>query len=493
MESNKMGSWYNASGSIFFKYIGLIIIYTLLMGAVLGNNFHNIVYLYKENLKNTIIKTIEEYNEIDLQHICTISNCSEIGFIHRDKSFLVKDGVLIKNKNNKIIDKFWNLKDTYLLKDTLNTAFNKAVHKNIMITLPKYDLYLSSNSYVMLNELLNGYFFIYFIFILPITIIFFIYEIKISKQKALDVINTSSILREKNMQILTENIHHELNTPVAIIQGAVLKLEQSLKKQYEYSKNCSNVCTLTKQFEKVDFGMIYSSIDQIDTVLQRMSNFKNLKYSNGNKTIMDILNYSANSMNIYKAAHFKIIIDEEFDNWSLKHGENYLKNEDLLNIISNHLRNSIEASATKIHLHTKITNSKRNNSYKLMHIFITDNGTGLRDPETGLLLSPNKYQNIFKDYYSSKNKNGKSKIRNSQGIILDSLFILSTKIKKILQSLKLIPEEQPEENVRGVGLYLNKELLRDNHGDLKLRETSENGTVFEIIVPVVKAKKVNKQ
>jgi signal transduction histidine kinase len=236
--------------------------------------------------------------------------------------------------------------------------------------------------------------------------------------------------------------------------------------------------------------MIYSSIDQIDTVLQRMSNFKNLKYSNGNKTILDILNYSANSMNIYKAAYFEIIIDEKFVNWSLKHGENYLKNEDLLNVVSNHLRNSIEASATKINLQMKITNNKKST---LMHIFITDNGTGIRDPDTGLLLAPSKYNNIFKDYYSSKNKNGKSKIRNSQGFILDTIFILSTKIKKILQKCKLIKSDKLsneiiEDNVRGVGLYLNKELLRDNHGDLRLRETSENGTVFEIIVPVVKAK-----
>jgi len=489
METKSVGVWYTNSGSIFFKYIGLIIIYTLLMGAVLGNNFHNIVHLYKENLKNTVIKTIEEYQEIDLQHICTISNCSQIGFISRNKSFINKDGILIKNDKEKIINKLWDLKNQCIIKDTINTAFNKKVHKNIIITLPEYDLYLSSNSYNMLNELIKAYTFIYFIFIIPITIIFFIYEIKLSRRKTLDVINTSSILREKNMQILTENIHHELNTPVAIIQGAVLKLEQSLKKQYEYSKTCSQKCALTTQFKNIDFDLIYSSIDQIDTVLQRMSNFKNLKYSNGNKTILNILNYSANSMNIYKSAYFEIKIDEKFDYWSLKHGDGFLKNEDLLNIISNHLRNSIEASATKIILQMKITKGKKPNYYKLMHIFITDNGTGIRDPETGLLLSPNKYQNIFKDYYSSKNKNGKSKIRNSQGFLLDSLFIIITKIKKLLIQFKIISEEPEEENVRGVGLYLNKELLRDNHGDLKLRETSEKGTVFEIIVPVVKAKK----
>jgi len=490
METSKMGSLYHASGSIFFKYLGLITIYTLLMGAVLGNNFHNIVHMYKENLKNTVVKTIEEYHEIDLQHICTISNCSQIGFINRNKSYVLKDGKLIKNNNRKIINIYWKLNKIPIIENTVNTAFNEDLHKNIIITLPKYNLYLSSNSYYTLSELLKGYFYIYVIFIIPITFIFFIYEFKLSRRKALDVINTSSILREKNMQILTENIHHELNTPVAIIQGSVLKIEQSLKRQYDISKNCFKTCALTEQFKGIDFDMIYSSIDQIGTVLERMSNFKNLKYSNGNKTLFDILNYSANSMSIYKASYFEIIIDPAFEEWSLKHGDGYLKNADLLNIISNHLRNSIEASATKIHLQLKVSDTK-NEKIKLIHIFIIDNGTGLRDPDTGLLLSPSKYQNIFKDYYSSKNKNGKSKIYNSKGYILDLVHILKTKFTKTNRFLKIAPEPVKEDNARGVGLYLNKELLRDNHGNLKLRETSEKGTVFEITIPGIKAKKEN--
>ena len=44
--------------------------------------------------------------------------------------------------------------------------------------------------------------------------------------------------------------------------------------------------------------------------------------------------------------------------------------------------------------------------------------------------------------------------------------------------------ETNEENseIRGVGLFLNKQMLLESGGDLKLRETSDKGTVFEIIV-----------
>ena len=234
--------------------------------------------------------------------------------------------------------------------------------------------------------------------------------------------------------------------------------------------NCNN-CLHQQHF---DFGLIYSSIEQIDTVLQRMSNFKNLKYSNGNKTLMDIINYSANSMSIYKASNFKIKIDQSFKNFKLKHGVNDLKNGDLLNIISNHCRNSLEASASKIRIQCKFDNDAEK-----LHIFIIDNGTGLRDPNTGLALEPSKYNDIFRDYYTSKNDLGESIINDSDGWFNDKLL-------KIKTLFNFKTKNARNKNARGVGLYLNKELLRENHGDLKLRETSSSGTVFEIIIPVEK-------
>lgn len=472
-----INKFYSLKWSIF-EYILGFFIYTSIMIAIFGNNFYIVNELYKNNLTSTAKKTISEYGEIDLEHLCTISNCSQIGFIDEPFSFSPGKTHLIKNKQSEIIKQLWKNKNKshFNLKLLFITSFNKELNKNLLLFIPKYKLFIISNTNKAFLTILKMYLEIYVVLLMILSILFFEYKRKLKKHSELNIINSSNILREKNMQILTENIHHELNTPVAIIQGGVLKLEANVLAEMKKIKNCLINCSTTQKTELVDFGLIYSSIDQINTVLERMSNFKHLRYSNGNKNLKDIINYSMNSMSIYKAAHFKISSSDDLANWGLYHGDTYLKNEDLLNIISNHFRNSIEATSTKIEVQLKITKTKF--SYFNAHIFIIDNGNGLRDKETGLLLSPSKYQNIFKDYYSSKNKDGESKVQQSRGKIIDFFLTLKSTFSKNNFS-------KPNSGSRGVGLYLNKELLKENHGDLKLRETSEKGTAFEIIVPVV--------
>ena len=477
----------NAIGNPILKYLGVVFIYTVLMIFVLGNNFYNIITIYENNIKNSIEHTITEYDELDLEHLCILSNCTQIGFLNNNANYNSTNFHLVKNTNSsdlKALKYYDRLRNFPKILHLINILANENTHFKTLIKIPHYNLYVVNNSSIMIKKLLINYLWLYFIFLILLTILTIFYLYKLRLKTEIDRMTTSGILREKNMQILTENIHHELNTPVAILEGNIRKMEKLAQKQNKKSKICNPTCELTSSFEQIDFGLFYSNIDQINTVLERMSNFKNLRYSNGDKTLYDILKYSANSMTIYKAVKFEILIDPAFKNWGLKHGTKYLRNEDLLNIISNHLRNSIEASSTVIELQLKITNK----SFYNAHIFIIDNGNGLRDAETGLLLSPSKYQNIFKDYYSSKNKQGQSKVLKSKGLIKDTIATIKIKFKNIFK-FKNLKKESKEENHRGVGLYLNKELLKDNHGDLKLRETSANGTVFEIMVPVVKFNK----
>lgn len=464
---------------LLFEYFGGVILYTILIVPIFIYNFETLIATYSDTLKNTIEKSIIEYNEIDLQHLCAISECSEIGLLKGSESFIPGKTHLIKNSNKKIFEYlFKNNYPNYSANDSfINTGFNNKLNDNTLILIPNHNLYVLSNTSIIFFTIEKMYLYIYLILLCILSIVFLLYKNKINTQKELEVMNSSNILREKNMQILTENIHHELNTPVAIIQGGILKVESILKNSAAKANQCNTNCSLAKMNDNVDFGLIYSSIDQINTVLERMSNFKHLRYSNGDKNLKDILSYSANSMSIYKAAHFKIMIDDDFENWGLKHGNNFLRNEDLLNIISNHFRNSIEATSTKIEAQLKITQTSENNI--LAHIFIIDNGNGLRDKNTGLLLPPSKYQNIFKDYYSSKNKQGVSKVRQSKGKLFDMWITLKSSFIKEEKTMEV-------DDNRGVGLYLNTSLLLDSGGELKLRETSEKGTVFEIIVPVIK-------
>lgn len=331
-------------------------------------------------------------------------------------------------------------------------SFSITHELQIVTYIPKLNFYFILEEDFLIVIIINQLIPNSIIMIIIFTIFFIIYEVKSQKRNLIHFLSTSNSLREKNMQILTENIHHELNTPLAIINGNIRKLEVQFKDKEE-------------QID-FDFEQIYISADQIQTVLSRMSNFKELKYSNGNKSLDDIIKYSSNSMGVYKRSNFNINIADGFGHYKLPSYS--LKNADLLNIVSNHFRNSLEAGASKIDVHIKY-----HEQTKVAHLYIIDNGSGLRDPITGLPLSKNNYNDIFKPYYSSKDANGESCVKNS------SKFDMLIRISSIFKSPK------HKDIARGVGLYLNKELLKDKGGDLILKETSPKGTVFEIVFPVI--------
>jgi signal transduction histidine kinase len=431
------------------RYSLYLLLNIFIMNAVLFENFYTINVVYKDRINSTIISIIEEFDEIDLQHLCIITTCSEIGFVNNSTYTLQENNILQR--------------ESYLKPELSFSGKELSLTNNLNLYMefPDYQIYIVPNTQLLIDNIFMGYININIILFLIYTFVFFGLEYKLRKRKILDMMSTSNTLREKNMQILTENIHHELNTPVAIIQGNIRKLEIEMQSTLSPIYDCK--CNEKFFF---DFGQLYSSIEQIDNVLQRMSNFKNLKYSKGNKTLKNIIEYSVNSMNIYKKSNFNIKIDPNLGKYKL---DGLLKNGDLLNIVSNHFRNSLEANSSRI-----VTQVKFNNVTKDLHLYIIDNGVGLRDRTTGLLLSKEKYEDIFKPYYSSKDSSGEFVIRESKGYILDSLHKLANIFKK-----------PTDVNVRGVGLYLNKELLNEKAGDLKLRETSGNGTVFEIIFPAI--------
>ena len=48
---------------------------------------------------------------------------------------------------------------------------------------------------------------------------------------------------------------------------------------------------------------------------------------------------------------------------------------------------------------------------------------------------------------------------------------------------------EQKQTTRGVGLFINKELLKKCDGDILLESTSSKGTQFDIILPVKKTEK----
>lgn len=448
--------------STLYDYLKHTILMLLFINVILSSNFYILGKYQTSNGIESVKKYIEYYNTINLKHLCDISNCIRIS--HNKHTYKLSDTGELIETNYNIGSSAYNFGQYKMTKD-FTLIYNID------------DITMEVNTGGLVEKAISTYVIINCLFVLVYTFLFFNYRYREKRKRLLLMMGTEGSLREQNMRILTENIHHELNTPVAIIRGTLKRLELDIIT--EKSKNidlvqteCKSHCNINKKIMTIDFPELNYCLDQIETVLQRMSNFKQIKYSNGNKTIMDIIKYSSNSMNIYKRSNFKIDISQELINYNL-FGD--LSNGDLMNIISNHLRNSLEANSTRIIIGSKYYADKKNKHTGKLHIFITDNGIGVRNRLTGLPLDSKKLDDVFKPYYSTKDNNGKNKKEHINISGMKKLIV-------IIKSWFEVVEENTE--IRGVGLYLNKQMLMDNGGDLLLRETSDKGTVFEIIISV---------
>ena len=226
---------------------------------------------------------------------------------------------------------------------------------------------------------------------------------------------------------ITENIHHELNTPLEIIDNKIYEIENIFGNLIDLGV-CKNDVVVDKMVQ--DFKYIKDSSEQIYNILDRMKGFKNIKYSNGNKSLYDIVQTSFDIIS-QKNSNFSTKIDVELKMYSIKHNIE-LKNADLLNIMINHIKNSLDANSNKIHVH--IVGVKRD----FLYFRIIDNGSGIPKEARKKIFEPN---------FSTK-------------ITMDS--------------------------IRGNGLYLNKNILTSSKGNLKLVDTGKYGTTFEIRLPIVK-------
>jgi signal transduction histidine kinase len=262
-----------------------------------------------------------------------------------------------------------------------------------------------------------------FIFLLYILILYLSVE-KEQNQKMISIANNEAIMTNRSMVMLTENIHHELNTPLEVIENKISKIKNIL---FGYVKQREgSVREIDKQILELekDFEYIKLSSDSIISVMDKMKGFKNLRYSNGNKNISHIIQGACDIIGVTKR-NFEYEIQDEFKQFKLPY-DSLLKNADLLNILINHLKNSLEANANKIIFKFKIKRAK-------MELFIIDNGLGISDDIKDKIYSPN---------FSSKN------------------------------------------GIRGNGMTLCKNLMKGAGGDDVLVQTSSKGTVIKLIFSI---------
>ena len=296
--------------------------------------------------------------------------------------------------------------------------------------------------------------------VIPISLAIFIYPLFISirnekengiRQNA----GNEALLANKSMIMITENIHHELNTPLEIIDNKIEKIhkviEDYLTNEYNFYQKHKDILDKSsiddpdnimsrKEWENnqqreidaklikltPDFDFIRTSSEQIYNILEKMKGFKHMRYSNGNKTVYDVFEGAFKIISISNSNYIHKI-DESFKQYSIESAN--FRNADLLGIAINNIKNSIEANASKIF----IVNAGFSNG--LLKTRVIDNGGG---------IPPSATKHIFEPNFSTKSN---------------------------------------DNSVRGNGMYLNKQIIKQGGGDTSVIETSKIGTTIELIIP----------
>ncbi len=397
--------------------VGALMVAILSFGIILDTHTHT--------LNKQLTKNIERYNEVDYDQLCQISECKKV-------------------ERLTVLQTYINIKGHLeFASNTVDEGYK--IHDNLYLVDDKLALYHEkTNSYFILDA--KSLFILYLRAILvfaPLSLLIFIFPLikSIREEKNNSLIMSAgneAILSNKSMIAIAENIHHELNTPLEVIDNKIEKIYEVLTYFIkEEEKIFKKIPTLPedrikrnaelKKIVETDFEFIRTASEQIYFVLEKMKKFKHLRYSNGNKSIKNIIEGGFQIIKLSNS-NFDYQVDDKLYNYYLK--TKTIQNAELLSIILNHIKNSLEANSNKIAVvYSGIIKNK-------LRIRIVDNGNGVP-------LDAQKH--IFEPNFSTKNIDG---------------------------------------GIRGNGMFLNKEILKNIGGNVSLIDTSIKGTTIELEIPV---------
>ena len=417
---------------IFDKYLFIIksnlsniIIFFLSINLVAILSFASVFHNHVEYVGTLIANNITEYENIDREQLCKIAQCVKVNVPILEKSFIADDYGQLSTIPYTKRDFYQIDSSVWVTSDYLFAVFDNE----------------SGSFYILDTDILIADYLIMLSIFIPLIMFFFISSllrsIGVEKDRALLAIaGNEALLANKSMISITENIHHELNTPLEVIDNKIEKINrivaEFLIEEHNITKNIRNIpkdrikrnAKLTKL--KDDFDFIRTASEQIYSVLNKMKSFKQLRYSNGNKSLLDIIEGGFKIINISNT-NFEYKIDPRLDLYKID--SDAIKNADLLSIMLNHIKNSLEANANRIYILLDSVDKR------VIRFRIIDNGNGI----------PLKSQkNIFKANFSTKSNEG---------------------------------------GIRGNGMYLNKHILSMAGGGLSLISSTHKGTTIELTIP----------
>jgi len=315
-------------------------------------------------------------------------------------------------------------------------------YKDLNILIDDREYFNSLNALTLLN---------YILLLILFTIGFMIYKYKDLRLEELANRNMAEELESTLQRDFTESFNHEATLPIAVIRDGSDYLYKTINSLSACANSCSFGKKLTK--DKDDFNTMYEeillAIETLEELMVIIADSKEVK-NNSMKTSIDrIINTVMSGIKVTKVTSIELTIKEGQDLVKDYKPASKLGNGKFISILKNFITNSVEAKASKISIVFKVEEG-------MGTLFLIDNGLGIKDNNGNLITDIDR---IFTAGVTTKDRHGNATSDKS-------------KLSK----------------TRGVGLYLNKQILLSVGGDINLIKTSKLGTIFKLIFPVEKIK-----
>ena len=436
MGNNNLRSLFNWKRLL--KFFAQYVVTVLMIAAIALFTITTIMHIAWSRYEKAIT-TSPEFRNISLTNLCLVLQCEIVVVKMPDgsKLYLKREGnVLVKHNNFD--------------HKAYNTVFyNITLNKRLVLGGEGYMLYINSDLFYTIFY--NTFYFVLIVTTLPYTLTSIYFYIKRRKREILanrELKNNMELSLQRN---ITEMIHHELNAPIALLTTQVDELyihEFGIGHEVNYEPITEKEKEIYPLYED-----IYFSIERVNSVLNTLSRTKHIKFNNGTVPLLLIIKNMESSINAFKLEKIKVQVKNKdlLQKYSVV---KKLGNGSIMNILHILFTNAIEAYSTTIDISCELTG--KNN----MVIFIKDNGSGIKDEKGNYV----KDDRIFKNGYSSK------------------LDILPK--KGFFNKLFKVDEQYDFTGERGIGLFIVKNLLTSNGGDIKLEDTGPDGATFKLTIPV---------
>jgi len=376
---------------------------TLLSSLTVG--FVVFTKVYMDNYYTKVCTHIEdnviEYeDDLELGTLCNLAYC---------KSLTIREGNIVLVPVHGILQTARpNFKPTHTITDIV---FKDSIVIDTKLGAVEIEMDLSEEMIFLVH--IFTVFTSFLILLFSLNSIRVIYSLNITRLE--DQKRRESLAANKMLGIMADNIRHELN---ASIIKTVTYLD-GIRAGFDFDY-------VDTEEQLVLIGKIESNMETATGVLNVMAGIKEMKFSNGNKNLYDIISLAFQSVVVFSKDR-TIEIDESLKCWSVDHSN--LSNGALTHILTNLFTNSLEAQAKNLQVRMD-----RVAKEGICTFYLIDNGTGV--PE-------HLHKDLFKADTSSKGA------------------------------------------MHGNGLFTGKEILNAAHGDISLYFAEKGvGTTFKIEVIV---------